>query len=83
MQAVANVRTLLDYLPTIEPNAGGGNPVRVAHKSSNGVAFSFFLKFEIFLGQVKEGFRFIKEFEMKSVGLTEPKQMGTFMHLAG
>ena len=24
IQAVANVRTLLDYLPTFEPNAGGG-----------------------------------------------------------
>ena len=23
MQAIANVRTLLDYLPTIEPNTGG------------------------------------------------------------
>ena len=29
MQAVANVHTLLDYLPTFEPNAGG-NLVRVA-----------------------------------------------------
>ena len=24
IQAVANVRNLLDYLPTIDPNAGGG-----------------------------------------------------------
>ena len=35
MQAVTNVRTLLDYLPTFEPNAGG-NPARVVHKSSDG-----------------------------------------------
>ena len=48
MQAVANVCTLLDYLPTIEPNAGG-NPVRVAHKSADGVASSLLPKPEIFL----------------------------------
>ena len=35
IQAVANVCNLLDYLPTIEPNAGG-NPVRVASKSAMG-----------------------------------------------
>ena len=35
IQAVANVRKLLDYLPTIEPNAGG-NPGRVIHKSAEG-----------------------------------------------
>ena len=52
MQAVANVFTLLEYLPTIEPNTGG-NPFRVAHKSADGVASSLLPKFEIFLGQVK------------------------------
>ena len=67
MQAVMNVHTLLDYLPTKEPNTWG-NPVRVAHKSVDGVAFSLLLKFEIFLGQVKDGFKFIEEFKMKSMG---------------
>ena len=52
MQAIANVRTLLDYISTIEPNTGG-NPVRVAHKSADGVASSLLLKFEKNLGQVK------------------------------
>ena len=44
MQAVANVHILLDYLPIIEPNAGG-NPVRVAHKSLDRVASSLLPKF--------------------------------------
>ena len=35
IQAVAHVRTLLDYLPTFEPNTGG-NPVMVASKSADG-----------------------------------------------
>ena len=76
MQAVANVHTLLDYLPTIEPYAGS-NPVRVTHKSVDGVASSLLPKFKFFLGQVKDGFKFIEEFKMKSVGMTEPKQMAT------
>ena len=82
MQAVANVCTLLDYLPTIEPNTGG-NPVRVAHKYADGVKSSLLPKFKIFLGQVKDGFKFIEEFKMKSVGMTEPKQMATFIALGG
>ena len=45
MQAFVNVCKLLDYLPTIEPNAGG-NPVRVAHKSMDRVASSLLPKFE-------------------------------------
>ena len=82
MQAVANVRTLLDYLPTIEPNAGG-NPARVAHESVDGVASSLLPKFEKFSRQVKDGFKFIEEFKMKSVGMTELKQMATFIALGG
>ena len=35
IQAVANVRNLLEYLPTIEPNTGG-NTVRVIPKSADG-----------------------------------------------
>ena len=73
---------MLDYLPTIEPNTGG-NPVRVAHKSADGVASSLLPKFEIFLGQVKDGFKFIEEFKTKSVGMTEPKQMATLIALGG
>ena len=54
IQAVANVRTLLDYLPTFEPNAGG-NPVRVASESADGVASSLLPKFKKFSGQVEDG----------------------------
>ena len=45
IQAVANVRNLLDYLPTIEPNTGG-NPVRVASKSADEVASNLLYKFK-------------------------------------
>ena len=82
MQAVANFRTLLGYLPIIEPNAAG-NPVRVAHKSLDGVASSLLPKFEKISSQVKDVFKFIEEFIMKSVGMTEPKQMATFIALGG
>ena len=71
IQAVANVCNLLDYLPTIEPNTGG-NSVWVASKSADGVASTLLPKFENFSGQVKDGFKFIEEFKMKSVGMTEP-----------
>ena len=82
MQAAANVRTLLDYLPTIEPNAGG-NPARVAHESVDGVSSSMLPKFENFSGQVKDGFKFIEEFKMKFVGMTELKKRATFIELVG
>ena len=82
MQAVANVRTLLDYLSTIEPNAGG-NPVRVASKSADGVASNLLTKFKKFSGQVKDGFKFIEESNMKSVRIIEPKKMATFIALGG
>ena len=32
IQAIANVCTFLDYLPTTEPNTGGGPCDRVTHK---------------------------------------------------
>ena len=48
IQAKVNVRTLLDYLPIIEPNMGG-NPDRVAHKSLYGVASSLLLSLKNFL----------------------------------
>ena len=60
-----------------------GNPFRVAHKSADKVAFSLLPKFQKNLGQVKDGFKLIKEFKMKSVGMTEPKQMATFIALGG
>ena len=82
IQAVANVRNLLDYLPTIDPNMGG-NPGRIIFKSADGVASSLLPKIENFSGQVKDGFKFIEEFKMKSVGMTEPKQMATFIALGG
>ena len=82
MQAAVNVRTLLDYLPTIGLHAGG-NPVRIAHESADKVASSLLPKFEKILGQVKDGFKFIEEFKMKSVWMTEPKQMATFIALGG
>ena len=47
------------------------------------VEFSLLPKFEILLGQVKDGFKFIEEFKIKSVGMTEPKQMATFIALGG
>ena len=72
IQAVANIRNLLDYLLIIEPNVGG-NPVRVASKSADGVASTLLPKFKNFSGQVKNGFKFVEEFKMKSVGMTEPK----------
>ena len=33
------------------------------------------------MGQVKDGFKFIEEFKIKSMRITEPKQMATFLAL--
>ena len=49
VQAVANTCTLLDYLPTMEPNAGS-NSARIGHGSADKVASSLLSKFENFLG---------------------------------
>ena len=76
------MRNLLDYLPTIEPNARG-NPVRVIPKSADKVASNLLPKFKNFSGQVKYGFEFIEELKMKSVGMTEPKKMATYIALGG
>ena len=67
IQAIAYVKDLLDYLPTIEPNAGD-NPVRVIPKSADRVASNLLPKFENFSGQVKDYTEFIKEIKMKSMG---------------
>ena len=47
------------------------------------VASSLLPEFEDFLGKVKDGFKFIEEFKMKSVGMMEPKRMVTFVALGG
>ena len=41
-QAVVNVRKLLNYLPTIEPNMGG-NPGWIIPKSTDGVVYLYCL----------------------------------------
>ena len=82
IQAIANCRALLDYLPTLEPNAGA-NSARIGHGSADEVASSLLPKFENFSGKVKDGFKFIEEFKMKSVGMTEPKCMATFVAFGG
>ena len=60
IQAIANVYILLDYLPANEPNTGGGPYNRVTHKSLGGVVSYMLPKFEVFLGQMNNGFYFIK-----------------------
>ena len=80
---MVNVRTLLDYFPIIEPNTGGILFSRTAHRSEGEVASKVLPKFEKISGLVKDRFKFIEEFKMKSVGMTEPKQMATFIALGG
>ena len=81
IQAVANLKNLLDYLPTIEPNLGG-NPGRVIPKSACKVASNFLPKFNTSWVKLKMAF-FYEEFKMKSVGIIEPKKMATFIALGG
>ena len=83
IQAMVNVRTLLDYLPIIELNAGGSLFSRTAHRSEGKVASNMLPKFEKKSGLVKDRFKSIEEFKMKSIGMTEPKQMATFIALGG
>ena len=47
IQDVAKAGTLLDYLPTIEPNPGGGPYDKVTHKSAGRVASYMLPKFKI------------------------------------
>ena len=56
IQAVANCCSLLNYLPTLEPNAGA-NSARIGHGSADIVASSLLSKFENFLGKVKDGLK--------------------------
>lgn len=78
-QIVTNVRTLLDYLPTFEPNVGV-YPVRVISKSADKVVSNLFIKFENFLVKSKMASNYWGK-KMKSVGMTETKQMATLLHL--
>ena len=40
-------------------------------------------KFENFLGQVNNSYKFNEELKMKSVGMSEPKRVATFVALGG
>ena len=82
MQAIANVWPLLDYLSTTEPNAGVYQ-MRVTQKFCGQNSVQFTSQIENFLGHFKDGFKFIDEFKMKSMGMTEPKKMATFIALSG
>ena len=83
LQAMVDVKALLDMLPTIEPNAGAGanNGAGNDPQNNNEVASNLLPKFENFSGQVKDGFKFIEEFKMKAVGMPEAKKMATFIAL--
>ena len=54
---------------------------KTAHRSEGKVVSNMLPKYKFFFGLVKDGFKFIEKFEMKSVGMTEPKQMATFIAL--
>ena len=82
VQAVANTCTLLDYLPTLEFNAGA-NSAKIGHRSADKVASSLLPEFKNFFCKVKDGFKFIEEIIMKSIGMTKPKRMATFIALGG
>ena len=62
IQAVANCCSLLEYLPTLEPNTGA-NSARIGHRSADKVVFSLLPKFENFSSKVKDAFKFIEEFK--------------------
>ena len=58
IQAVANAKNFLDYLSTIEPNAGGATQEGLFQNFADRIASTLLPKFENFLGQVKDGFKF-------------------------
>ena len=68
-------------MPTFEPNAGAVSSTRNISNPAMEVASSMLPKFENFSGLVNNGFKFIEEFNMKSVGMGEAKKMSTFMAL--
>ena len=55
------------------------NSERIGHGSADKVASSLLPKFFNFLGQVKDGYRFVEEFKMKFAGMAEPKRMATVL----
>ena len=59
IQVIANVRNLLDYLHTIEPNAGG-NPVRVFPKYVKGLRQIFYLSLKASPGRSKMALGFFR-----------------------
>lgn len=62
IRAMVNIKQLLDYLPIIGPNAGGGVVPfnRRAYNNSNKIASSFLIKCENYSSQVNNKFRFIR-----------------------
>lgn len=57
----------------------GANSARIGHNSAYKLESSFLPRVDNFLGQVNDRFNFIEELKMKSVGMTEPKRMATFV----
>ena len=70
-------------MPTFEPNVRAVSNTRNTSNPAMEVASSMLPKFEKFTGLVKYGFKFIKEFKMKSVGMGEAKEMATFRAFGG
>ena len=70
-------------MPTFEPNIGAFSNIRNTSNPAMEVASSMLPKFEKISGLVKDGFKFVEEFKMKSVGIKEAKKMATFMALGG
>ena len=60
-------------MPTFEHNAGAVSNTRNTSNPAMEVASSMLPKFEKISGLVKDGFKFIEEFKMKSVGMGEAK----------
>ena len=77
------VKRLLEGMTTFEPNTGAVFNTSKTSNPAMKVASSMLPKFEKNSGLVKDGFKFIKEFKMKSVGMGEAKKMATFMALGG
>ena len=73
----------MDSTPTFEPNTGAVFNTRNTSNPTMEVASSMLSKFGKISGLVKDGFKFIEELEMKSVGMGEAKKMATFMAISG
>ena len=62
MQAMVNVRTLLDYLPIIGQNTERSLLIRTIHGSRGKVASNMLPKFKKISGFVEHGFKSIVDF---------------------